>query len=160
MLDFRDIENKYNSIASIEMIEAVGHNYLKNYFNTLKQNLVDGGTAAIQAITIDDSIYERYKNKTDFIQKYIFPGGFLPSKNELISLSNQAGLKFEQCSSYGDHYSNTLSIWRDEFFNKWDQISSQGFDNTFKRMWNFYLSYCEAGFKSKNIDLIQFALQK
>ena len=160
MLDFRDVKNKYNSIASIEMIEAVGHNYLKNYFNTIKQNLVDGGTAAIQAITIDDSIYERYKNKTDFIQKYIFPGGFLPSKNELISLSNQAGLKFEQCSSYGDHYSNTLSIWRDEFFNKWDQISSQGFDNTFKRMWNFYLSYCEAGFKSKNIDLIQFALQK
>ena len=125
-----------------------------------QQNLVDDGAAAIQAITIDDSIYERYKNKTDFIQKYIFPGGFLPSKNELISLSNQAGLKFEQCSSYGDHYSNTLSIWRDEFFNKWDQISSQGFDNTFKRMWNFYLSYCEAGFKSKNIDLIQFALQK
>ncbi len=138
MLDFRDIKNKYNSIASIEMIEAVGHNYLKNYFNTIKQNLLDGGTAAIQAITIDDSIYDRYKNKTDFIQKYIFPGGFLPS----------------------DHYSNTLSIWRDEFFKKWDQISSQGFDNTFKRMWNFYLSYCEAGFKSKNIDLIQFALQK
>ena len=160
MLDFRDIKNKYNSIASIEMIEAVGHNYLKNYFNTIKQNLLDGGTAAIQAITIDDSIYDRYKNKTDFIQKYIFPGGFLPSKNELISLSNQSGLKFEQCSSYGDHYSNTLSIWRDEFFKKWDQISSQGFDNTFKRMWNFYLSYCEAGFKSKNIDLIQFALQK
>ena len=81
MLDFRDVKNKYNSIASIEMIEAVGHNYLKNYFNTIKQNLVDSGTAAIQAITIDDSIYERYKNKTDFIQKYIFPGGFLPSKN-------------------------------------------------------------------------------
>ena len=160
MLDFRDIKNKYNSIASIEMIEAVGHNYLKNYFNTIQQNLVDGGTAAIQAITIDDSIYERYKNKTDFIQKYIFPGGFLPSKNELVSLSNKSGLKFEQCNSYGEHYSNTLRIWRDEFFNKWDQISSQGFDNTFKRMWNFYLSYCEAGFKSKNIDLIQFALQK
>ena len=160
MLDFRDIKNKYNSIASIEMIEAVGQTYLKNYFSTIKQNLLDGGTAAIQAITIDDSIYDRYKNKTDFIQKYIFPGGFLPSKNELIYLSNQSGLKFEQCSSYGDHYSNTLSIWRDEFFKKWDTISSQGFDNTFKRMWNFYLSYCEAGFKSKNIDLIQFALQK
>ena len=100
--------------------------------------------AAIQAITIDDSIYERYKNKTDFIQKYIFPGGFLPSKNELVSLSNKSGLKFEKCNSYGEHYSNTLRIWRDEFFNKWDQISSQGFDNTFKRMWNFYLSYCEA----------------
>ena len=160
MLDFRDVKNNYNSIASIEMIEAVGQSYLKNYFNIIKENLVDGGTAAIQSITIDDSIYDRYKSKTDFIQKYIFPGGFLPSKNELVKLANQSGLKFENCNSYGDHYSNTLNIWREEFLEKWEQISSQGFDNTFKRMWNFYLSYCEAGFKSKNIDLIQFALQK
>ena len=160
MLDFRDVKNNYNSIASIEMIEAVGQSYLKNYFTTIKENLVDGGTAAIQSITIDDGIYDRYKSKTDFIQKYIFPGGFLPSKNELVNLANQSGLKFEKCNSYGDHYSNTLNIWREEFSKKWDQISSQGFDNTFKRMWNFYLSYCEAGFKSKNIDLIQFALQK
>ena len=160
MLDFRDVKNNYNSIASIEMIEAVGQSYLKNYFNTIKESLVDGGTAAIQSITIDDSIYDRYKSKTDFIQKYIFPGGFLPSKNELVNLANQSGLKFENCNSYGDHYSNTLNIWREEFLEKWEQISSQGFDNTFKRMWNFYLSYCEAGFKSKNIDLIQFALQK
>ena len=160
MLDFRDVKNNYNSIASIEMIEAVGQSYLKNYFNTIKENLVDGGTAAIQSITIDDTIYDRYKSKTDFIQKYIFPGGFLPSKNELVNLANQSGLKFENCNSYGDHYSNTLNIWREEFLEKWEQISSQGFDNTFKRMWNFYLSYCEAGFKSKNIDLIQFALQK
>ena len=160
MLDFRDVKNNYNSIASIEMIEAVGQSYLKKYFNTIKENLVDGGTAAIQSITIDDSIYDRYKSKTDFIQKYIFPGGFLPSKNELVNLANQSGLKFENCNSYGDHYSNTLNIWREEFLEKWEQISSQGFDNTFKRMWNFYLSYCEAGFKSKNIDLIQFALQK
>ena len=160
MLDFRDVKNNYNSIASIEMIEAVGQSYLKNYFNIIKENIVDGGTAAIQSITIDDSIYDRYKSKTDFIQKYIFPGGFLPSKNELVKLANQSGLKFENCNSYGDHYSNTLNIWREEFLEKWEQISSQGFDNTFKRMWNFYLSYCEAGFKSKNIDLIQFALQK
>ena len=159
MLDYRDVKSKYNSIASIEMIEAVGQVYLKNYFNTIKESLIEGGTAAIQSITIDDNIYERYKNKTDFIQKYIFPGGFLPSKGELLNLANQSGLKFSNCSSYGEHYSNTLNIWRDEFFKKWDQISSQGFDNTFKRMWNFYLSYCEAGFKSKNIDLIQFALQ-
>ena len=160
MLDYRDISSKYNSMASIEMIEAVGQSYLKNYFNKIKENLIDGGIAAIQSITIDDDIYDRYKNKTDFIQKYIFPGGFLPSKSELLNLANYSGLKFQNCSSYGEHYSNTLNIWRDEFFNKWDEISSQGFDNTFKRMWNFYLSYCEAGFKSKNIDLIQFALQK
>ena len=159
MLDYRDVKDKYNSIASIEMIEAVGQNYLKSYFKKIKESLIYNGTAAIQAITIDDKIYNRYKTKTDFIQKYIFPGGFLPCKNEILKLSNENGLKFEKCNSYGSHYSSTLSIWKDEFLNKWEDISKQGFDNTFKKMWNFYLSYCEAGFKSKNIDLIQFSLQ-
>ena len=160
MLDYRDIKKAYNSITSIEMIEAVGQNYLKSYFKKIKESLTNNGIAAIQAITIDDKIYNRYKNKTDFIQKYIFPGGFLPSKKEILKLSNANGLKFEECKSYGSHYSSTLSIWRDKFLNKWGDISKQGFDNTFKRMWNFYLSYCEAGFKSKNIDLIQFSLQR
>ena len=160
MLDYRDVKKAYNSITSIEMIEAVGQNYLKSYFKKIKESLTNNGIAAIQAITIDDKIYDRYKNKTDFIQKYIFPGGFLPSKKEILKLSNANGLKFEECKSYGSHYSSTLSIWRDKFLNKWGDISKQGFDNTFKRMWNFYLSYCEAGFKSKNIDLIQFSLQR
>ena len=159
MMDYRDVKSKYNSIASIEMIEAVGQNYLKSYFKTIKENLESGGTAAIQAITIDDNLYKRYKSKQDFIQKYIFPGGFLPCKKNLIELSNLNGLNFNQCYSYGKHYSNTLKVWRDEFQKKWNEISKQGFDLTFKRMWNFYLSYCEAGFKSKNIDLIQFSLQ-
>jgi len=159
MLDYRDVKKKYNSITSIEMIEAVGQNYLKSYFKKIKESLIHNGTAAIQAITIDDKIYDRYKTKTDFVQKYIFPGGFLPCKKEILKLSNENGLKFETCNSYGSHYSSTLSMWRDEFLDKWGDISKQGFDNTFKRMWNFYLSYCEAGFKSKNIDLIQFSLQ-
>ncbi len=159
MLDYRDVKNKYNSIASIEMIEAVGQDYLKSYFKKIKESLIQNGTAAIQAITIDDQIYKRYKTKTDFIQKYIFPGGFLPSKKEILKLSSENGLKFNESDSYGTHYSNTLSIWREEFLKKWVDISKQGFDNKFKRMWNFYLSYCEAGFKSKNIDLIQFSLQ-
>ena len=141
------------------MIEAVGQNYLNGYFKTIKENLETGGTAAIQAITIDDNLYKRYKTKQDFIQKYIFPGGFLPCKKKIIELSNLNGLNFNQCYSYGKHYSNTLMVWRDEFQKKWNEISKQGFDLTFKRMWNFYLSYCEAGFKSKNIDLIQFSLQ-
>ncbi len=157
--DYRDVEAKYNSIASIEMIEAVGKNYLSSYFNTIKTNLSDNGKAAIQAITIDDALFDRYKTKQDFIQKYIFPGGFLPSKKSLYELSLSKGLDIKSYDSYGFHYSNTLKIWRDEFLNKWDQISTQGFDLNFKRMWNFYLSYCEAGFKSKNIDLIQFSLQ-
>jgi len=157
--DYRDVKQKYNSIASIEMIEAVGQNNLENYFKTIKTNLVNGGSAAIQAITIDDNLFDRYKTKEDFIQKYIFPGGFLPSKKKLYDLSQNNGLAINQYNSYGLHYSNTLKIWRDEFFKKWEEISKQGFDNKFKRMWHFYLSYCEAGFKSKNIDLIQFSLQ-
>ena len=92
MLDYRDVKNKYNSIASIEMIEAVGQDYLKSYFKKIKESLIQNGTAAIQAITIDDQIYKRYKTKTDFIQKYIFPGGFLPSKKEILKLSSENGL--------------------------------------------------------------------
>jgi len=160
MQDYRDVKNKYNSIASIEMIEAVGQDYLKNYFQSIKKYLKDDGKAAIQAITIDDKLFNRYKKKEDFIQKYIFPGGFLPSKNSLVEYAKKTGLEFTQCNSYGVHYSNTLKIWREKFFKSWEHISNQGFDNTFKRMWNFYLSYCEAGFRSKNIDLIQFSLLK
>jgi cyclopropane-fatty-acyl-phospholipid synthase len=157
--DYRDLNSKYNSIASIEMIEAVGQNYLESYFKTIKNNLTDSGKAAIQAITIDDSLYDRYKNKQDFIQKYIFPGGFLPNKNTINKLVSKNGLSVNSYISYADHYANTLAIWRDEFNKKWSLIKNQGFDITFKRMWEFYLSYCEAGFKSKNIDLIQFSLQ-
>ena len=157
--DYRDLKDKYNSIASIEMIEAVGKNYLQSYFKTIKENLANSGTAAIQAITIDDSLFDRYKNKQDFIQKYIFPGGFLPSKNSLNKHVSENGLTIKSYDSYANHYSNTLALWRNEFNKKWDLIKNQGFDLTFKRMWEFYLSYCEAGFKSKNIDLIQFSLQ-
>ena len=157
--DYRDLKDKYNSIASIEMIEAVGQNYLESYFKTIKGNLSNNGTAAIQAITIDDNLFDRYKNKQDFIQKYIFPGGFLPSKNSLNKYVSDNGLTIKSYESYADHYSNTLVLWKKEFEKKWDLIKNQGFDMTFKRMWEFYLSYCEAGFKSKNIDLIQFSLQ-
>ena len=157
--DYRDLKNKYNSIASIEMIEAVGQNYLESYFKTIKKNLSTDGRAAIQAITIDDSLFDRYKTKQDFIQKYIFPGGFLPSKNSLNKYVSDNGLTIKSYDSYADHYANTLAIWKNEFNRKWDLIKKQGFDLTFKRMWEFYLSYCEAGFKSKNIDLIQFSMQ-
>ena len=157
--DYRDLKGQYNSIASIEMIEAVGQNYLESYFNTIKNNLTPGGTAAIQAITIDDSLFDRYKNRQDFIQKYIFPGGFLPSKQSLKKYAESNHLNFNEYNSYAVHYSKTLAMWRETFNQKWELIKNQGFDLTFKRMWEFYLSYCEAGFKSKNIDLIQFSLQ-
>ena len=157
--DYRDLKDKYNSIASIEMIEAVGQNYLESYFKTIKDNLSNNGKAAIQAITIDDNLFDRYKNKQDFIQKYIFPGGFLPNKNSINRYVSDNGLTIESYTSYANHYSNTLAIWRKEFNKKWELIKNQGFDTTFKRMWEFYLCYCEAGFKSKNIDLIQFSVQ-
>ncbi len=157
--DYRDLKGKYNSVASIEMIEAVGQNYLEGYFKTIKNNLSDGGKAAIQAITIDDRLFNRYRNKQDFIQKYIFPGGFLPNKNSINRYVSDNGLTINSYISYADHYASTLAIWRNEFLRKWELIKHQGFDLTFKRMWEFYLSYCEAGFKSKNIDLIQFSMQ-
>jgi len=157
--DYRDLKNNYNSIASIEMIEAVGKDYLESYFKTIKNNLSKDGNVGIQAITIDDSLFDRYKTKQDFIQKYIFPGGFLPNKGSIDKYVKENGLVINSYKSYSDHYSNTLALWRNQFNKKWDLIKKQGFDYTFKRMWEFYLSYCEAGFKSKNIDLIQFSLQ-
>ena len=111
MLDYRDIKKKYDSIISIEMIEAVGEKYLSQYFKTIKENLSENGRGAIQAIVIKDELYERYKSKEDFIQKFIFPGGFLPSFKSLNHLSNQSGLKIDNYNLYGEHYSNTLQQW-------------------------------------------------
>jgi len=158
MMDYREIKKKYDIIISIEMIEAVGEKYLNKYFYTIKENLAAGGRGAIQAIIIKDELYNRYRNKEDFIQKYIFPGGFLPSIKSLNKLSSKSGLKINSYYSYGSHYSNTLQKWRESFLNSWDIISKQGYNLNFKKMWDFYFSYCEAGFKSKNIDLVQFSL--
>ena len=159
MLDYRDVKKKYDNIISIEMIEAVGEKYLNKYFKSIKENLIPGGRAAIQSIVIHDNLYDRYRTKEDFIQHFIFPGGFLPSLQSLKKLSINSGLEFDSQALYGEHYSNTLQKWRKSFLNSWDKISRQGFNTNFKKMWDFYLSYCEAGFKSKNIDLIQFSLQ-
>ena len=160
MLDYRDVKNKYDNIFSIEMLEAVGEKYLPNYFKSIKENLSSNGRAAIQSILINDHLYDRYRTKEDFIQKFIFPGGFLPSLKSLKKITEKYGLTIDSQNLYGEHYSNTLQKWRINFLNSWDQISRQGFNSKFKNMWDFYLSYCEAGFKSKNIDLIQFSLCK
>ena len=157
--DYRNLFTNYNKIISIEMIEAVGEKYLPLYLRKIRECTRDDGFAIIQGITISDKKYKEYSNQVDFIQKYIFPGGFLPNKNTINKLVSNNGLTVNSYISYADHYANTLAIWRNEFNKKWDLIKNQGFDNTFKRMWEFYLSYCEAGFKSKNIDLIQFSLQ-
>ena len=157
-LDYRDVKGQYDSMASIEMIEAVGEKYLNKYFSMIKNNLKPGGIGAIQAITIKDELFDQYRKNEDFIQKYIFPGGFLPSLQSIKDHTKKSGLQLTECNSYGIHYSNTLNKWRENFINSWSDISKQGFDPSFKKIWDFYFSYCEAGFKSKNIDLIQFSL--
>jgi cyclopropane-fatty-acyl-phospholipid synthase len=157
-LDYRDLKGEYDSIASIEMIEAVGEKYLNKYFSIIKDSLKPGGVGAIQAIIIKDELFDRYRKNEDFIQKYIFPGGFLPSLNSIKSHCKESGLELTDYNSYGSHYSNTLKEWRSNFARSWNDISKQGFDLSFKKIWDFYFSYCEAGFKSKNIDLIQFSL--
>ena len=157
-LDYRDLKEKYDRIASIEMIEAVGEKYLNKYFETIKRSLNENGSASIQGITIRDDLFERYRSSEDFIQKYIFPGGFLPSLSFMKSLIKKNNLELLKVNSYSDDYAKTLAIWRENFLKVWSNIAPLGFDETFKRMWEFYLSYCEAGFKSKNIDLIQFSM--
>ena len=159
-LDYRDVNGQYDAIASIEMIEAVGEKYLNKYFSMIKNNLRPGGIGAIQAIIIKDELFDQYRKSEDFIQKYIFPGGFLPSLQSIKDHTKNAGLQLTEYKSYGVHYSSTLKKWRENFINSWSEISKQGFDQSFKKIWNFYFSYCEAGFKSKNIDLIQFSLLK
>jgi cyclopropane-fatty-acyl-phospholipid synthase len=157
-LDYRDVKGQYDSIVSIEMIEAVGEKYLNKYFSMIKNNLKTGGTSAIQAIIIKDELFDQYRKSEDFIQKYIFPGGFLPSLQSIKDHTEKSGLQLTAYNSYGIHYSNTLKKWRENFISSWNDISKQGFDQSFKKIWDFYFSYCEAGFKSKNIDLIQFSL--
>ena len=157
-LDYRDLKDKYNKIASIEMIEAVGDKYLNSYFEKIKDSLKNDGKAAIQGIVIKDELFDRYKNNEDFIQKYIFPGGFLPSLNLIKKMTKDNQLNLEKINSYSEDYAKTLFTWRNNFINTWDNIAPLGFDDYFKRMWEFYLSYCEAGFKAKNIDLIQFSM--
>ena len=157
-LDYRDIKGKYDAVASIEMIEAVGEKYLNKYFSAIKNNLKQNGIAAIQSIIIKDELFDRYRKNEDFIQKYIFPGGFLPSLQLIRGYCKNTGLELIDYNSYGTHYSNTLKTWRENFIKSWSDISKQGFDQSFKKIWDFYFSYCEAGFKAKNIDLIQFSI--
>ena len=158
-LDYRDLKDKYDAIASIEMIEAVGEKNLNRYFKTIKNNLKPNGVGAIQAIIIKDELFDRYKKNQDFIQKYIFPGGFLPSLQSIKDYTKKTGLTLRGYNSYGIHYSHTLKKWRENFIGSWNNISQQGFDSSFKKIWDFYFSYCEAGFRAKNIDLIQFSFR-
>ena len=144
--DYRDINNKYNNIVSIEMFEAVGKQYWQNYFEIIENSLSENGQAALQIITIDEKRANDYQNRPDFIQQYIFPGGMLPTKQQLHLNAKEVGLKCRELLSFGKSYAKTLNIWNTQFQESWNDVSKIGFDKKFKRMWEYYFSYCETGF--------------
>jgi len=158
--DYRDETGVYDGVASIEMFEAVGEKYWPVYFDKIKQCLKPGKQATLQIITIQDARWEVYRKSVDFIQKYIFPGGMLPSPSVLRKEVHKAGLSVQHSIEFGKSYSQTLRRWFEVFNSKWDNISAMGFDDRFRRMWNFYLTSCAATFESGNCDVTQITLQK
>ncbi len=158
--DYRDETGTYDRIASIEMFEAVGEKYWPTYFETLSKCLKPEGTAGLQIITIQEKLFESYRKKTDFIQRYIFPGGMLPTPTILKDLAQQNGMDFSKEDIFGHDYANTLVEWRKSFQAAWPNIQPMGFDQRFKRMWEFYMHYCEAGFRSENIDVRQMVFMR
>ncbi len=158
MQDYRDETGRYDGIASIEMFEAVGEKYWPTYFNKLNDCLKPGGRATLQIITVQDARWEVYRKGVDFVQKYIFPGGMLPSRGALLDQVEAAGLRLAHSVEFGESYSQTLRRWHDTFNDRWDQIADMGFDGRFRRMWNFYLCSCAATFHSGNCDVTQITL--
>jgi cyclopropane-fatty-acyl-phospholipid synthase len=158
--DYRDEQGQYDRIASIEMIEAVGEEFWPKYFSQLRDRLLPGGLAGIQAITIRDSMFQTYRREVDFIQRYVFPGGMLPSPAVLKSLGEHFGIPVIRERIFGQDYARTLATWRDNFRQAWPNLKPLGFDERFRRLWEYYLSYCEAGFLSGNIDVRQVIFAK
>jgi cyclopropane-fatty-acyl-phospholipid synthase len=156
--DYRDCQEQFDGIASVEMFEAVGEKHWPQYFETIAKCLKFGRKACIQTIVIADDLFERYRHSTDFIQQYVFPGGMLPSRDSFKAAAAKAGLQIENEFAFGADYAKTLCIWRDNFNQKLQEIRELGFDETFIRLWNFYLMYCAAGFSERNIDVVQFTL--
>ena len=160
LLDYRNINGKYDKIFSIEMFEAVGEKYWSKYFDVLKKNLKTDGSIGLQTITIEDKFFQKYKKFPDFIQTYIFPGGMLPSVEEMNKVIISRGLHIKNKKMFGNDYAKTIRIWSESFENSWGCIKSLGFSESFKRLWNYYLGYCEGGFKSGNINVGQFLIKK
>lgn len=152
--DYRDLQGKYDKLVSIEMVEAVGRRHLPEYFATCDRLLKDDGAMLLQAITMPEQRYEQYVRSVDFIQKYIFPGGFLPSVTELQRCC-AAGtpLRLLQLSDFGIHYARTLRLWNERFHRSLDRVRDQGFSERFIRMWRYYLCYCEAAFLERSIGV-------
>ncbi len=156
--DYRDLNERFDHVVSIEMFEAVGERWWPSYFETLAASLKPGGKAVVQSITIHDALFADYRKGTDFIQQYIFPGGMLPSRSAFRAQAAKAGLKVSDEFAFGRDYARTLAEWRSSFEQRWPEIQKLGFDDTFRRLWRMYLCYCEAGFLAGNIDVVQFEL--
>ncbi|MBN8977363.1 MAG: class I SAM-dependent methyltransferase [Rhizobiales bacterium] len=160
LTDYRDLEGRYDRIVSIEMLEAVGEAYWPIYFKTLHDRLHEGGIVVLQVITIDETRFETYRRSADFIQRHIFPGGMLPTKGILVELSARAGLELVSTESFGQSYAATLAEWRKRFLASWPDIAEMGFSERFRRLWDYYLCYCEAGFRAETIDVGFYVLAK
>ena len=158
--DYRDHSGAYDGVASIEMFEAVGESYWPSYFAKIFETLKDRSKAALQIITIDDDLFPKYRKRVDFIQRHIFPGGMLPSEKALKEEFHEAQLRFDGVTYFGQDYARTCRQWSKAFNEAWDEIAKLGFDDPFRRMWNFYLAYCEAGFSDGRINVGQFQLSK
>lgn len=160
LIDYRDETGVYDRIASIEMLEAVGENYWPTYFKTLRDRLREGGLAGVQTITIQERLFEGYRREMDFIRRYIFPGGMLPTPSILKDFGQKWGVPLHGEREFGIDYAQTLALWRERFLTVWPDLTQMGFDERFKRLWTYYLSYCEAGFLSRNIDVRQMIFRK
>lgn len=158
--DYRDLSAQYDRIASIEMFEAVGEVYWPQFFTKLHDSLKQGGLAGLQLITIADRHFKSYRRGQDFIQRYIFPGGMLPSPTVLLEQIARANLQLREQLSFGLDYADTLRRWHESFQKKWPEIETLGFDARFRRMWTYYLAYCESGFSSQNTDVVQITLAR
>jgi len=157
--DYRDVQGCFDRIVSIEMFEAVGQAYWNTYFELLKGRLAPDGTAVLQVITIAEDRFEQYRHTPDFIQRYIFPGGMLPTKRHLHDLASRVGLRISETVSFGGSYAKTLAEWRSRFLASWPQLQAIGFDDRFKHMWDYYLAYCEAGFRAGATDVTLLQLK-
>jgi len=151
--DYRDVHGLFDRIISIEMLEAVGEAYWSRYFEKLRDNLRPGGIAVLQVITIAEDRFERYRRRPDFIQKYIFPGGMLPTKQIIERQASQVGLEVIARQFFGDSYALTLEHWDAKFQDAWPAIKALGFDERFRRMWRYYLAYCQVGFETRALDV-------
>lgn len=156
--DYRDVEETFDKVASIEMFEAVGQEYWPVYFEKLREVLKPGGVAGLQIITIADRFFDTYAKSPDFIQRYVFPGGMLASPSILSELTDKAGLKLRDLHEFGQDYAKTLHAWHERFLSAWTDIRHMGFDERFAKLWRFYLAYCEAGFKAGTTNVRQMAL--